>query len=95
MVREENPGTAGRLVRRGAGVAMTVTLIEDIEEYAPLMFRFDIAMGMRKGDHALRNRLDAVIAKEQPAITELLRSYGVPLVEAGGPPAAPASASAH
>jgi mxaJ protein len=80
---------------RGAGVAMTVTPIQNTEEYAPLMFRFDIAMGVRKGDHALRDRLDAVIAKEQPAITELLRSYGVPLVEAGGPPETPASASAQ
>jgi ABC-type amino acid transport substrate-binding protein len=80
---------------RESGVAMTVTPIENTEEYAPLMFRFDIAMGVRKGDHALRDRLDAVIAKEQPAITELLRSYGVPLVEADGPSATPASASAQ
>jgi mxaJ protein len=61
-------------------VALTVTPIENTDEFAPLTFRFDIAMGVRKGDHALRNQLDAFIARDQPAITEILRSYGVPLV---------------
>lgn len=75
---------------RTSDVALTVTPIENTAAFAPLMFRYDIAMGVRKGDHALRSRLDAVIAREQPAITGLLRSYGVPLVEAGNPPSAPA-----
>jgi quinoprotein dehydrogenase-associated probable ABC transporter substrate-binding protein len=75
---------------RQSGVALTVAPIENTGEFAPLLFRFDIAMGVRKGDHALRDQLDAVVAREQPAITELLRSYGVPLVEAGNQPAAPA-----
>ncbi len=61
-------------------IALTVTPIENTDEFAPLTFRFDIAMGVRKGDHALRSQLDAFIARDQPAITELLRSYGVPLV---------------
>src|SRR5262249_30665340 len=30
-------------------IAMTVTPIESTEEFAPLAFRFDIAMGVRKG----------------------------------------------
>jgi mxaJ protein len=61
-------------------IAMTVAPIENTEEFAPLAFQFDIAMGVRKGDHALRDQLDAVIARNQPLITEILRSYGVPLV---------------
>jgi mxaJ protein len=84
---------AGYFAKR-SGVALTITPIEKTEEFAPLMFSFDIAMGVRKGNQALRDRLDAVIARDQPAITELLRSYGIPLVEAENHPAMPAPASA-
>jgi len=37
-------------------------------------------MGVRRGDHALREKLDRVIAESRPEIDALLRSYGVPLV---------------
>jgi quinoprotein dehydrogenase-associated probable ABC transporter substrate-binding protein len=77
---------AGYFAKR-SGVPMTVAPIGNVEEFAPLAFRFDIAMGVRRGDHALRDRLDAVIAREQPAITDMLRSYGVPLVDAAYGPA--------
>jgi mxaJ protein len=82
---------AGWFARR-SDIALMVSPIEDTQEFAPLMFRFDIAMGVRKGDHALRDRLDAVIARRQPAITELLWSYGVPLAGKVNQPAMPASA---
>ncbi len=62
-------------------VRMTVAPIEDGEGFAPLAFQFDIAMGVRKGDRALRDQLDSFIARAQPMITEILRSYAVPLVE--------------
>jgi mxaJ protein len=83
---------AGWFAGKRPDAALTVTPIEDTGAFAPLPFRFDIAMGVRRGDRALRDRLDAVIAREQPAITELLRSYGVPLVDATDQPAPPASA---
>jgi ABC-type amino acid transport substrate-binding protein len=67
-------------------IAMTVAPIENTEEFAPLTFQFDIAMGVRKGDHALRDQLDAFIARNQPMITEILRSYRVPLVNSYMPP---------
>jgi hypothetical protein len=41
-------------------------------------------MGVKKGNTALRDRLDAVIAKEQSAIRNILQSYGVPLVDLKG-----------
>jgi quinoprotein dehydrogenase-associated probable ABC transporter substrate-binding protein len=66
-------------------IPMTVTPIENGEEFAPLVFQFDIAIGVHKGNHALRDRLDAIIARDQPMITEILRSYGVPLVKTGHP----------
>jgi quinoprotein dehydrogenase-associated probable ABC transporter substrate-binding protein len=40
---------------------------------------FSIAMGVRRGDDALRARLDAAIARQRPRIDEVLRRHGVPL----------------
>ena len=43
-------------------------------------FVFDIAMGVRRGDDALRVRLDEVIEARRPEIRSLLERYGVPLI---------------
>jgi len=43
-------------------------------------FAFDIAMGVRRGDHSLRDALDAVIARRHAEIRRILTSYGVPLI---------------
>lgn len=61
-------------------VPLTISLIQDGEHFAPLRFQFDIAMGVRKGDHTLRGKLDAAIAELKPEIDALLRDYGVPLL---------------
>lgn len=49
---------------------------------------FDIAMGVRHGDDALRSALQQAIAQREDDIRQLLRRYGVPLLEL---PAAQAS----
>jgi mxaJ protein len=74
---------------RQSDIAMTLTPIESTDEFAPLTFEFDIAMGVRKGDHVLRDQLDAFIARDQPMITKILRSYGIPLVNTQIPPSSP------
>lgn len=74
---------------RQSDVALTVVPIESPDESAALTFQFDIAMGVRRGDHMLRDQLDAFIAREQPRITELLRSYGVPLLDTSHKPSSP------
>jgi mxaJ protein len=43
-----------------------------------LPMRFDIALGVRRGDRELRSKLDAFVARRRPAIDALLTSYGVP-----------------
>src|SRR4051812_30015193 len=43
-----------------------------------LVFAFDIAMGVRRGDVPLREALDAAIARRGPAIRRILTAYGVP-----------------
>jgi quinoprotein dehydrogenase-associated probable ABC transporter substrate-binding protein len=74
---------------RQSEVAMTLTPIENTGDFAPLTFEFDIAMGVRKGDHVLRDRLDAFIARDQSMVTAILQSYGVPLVKTQISPSLP------
>ena len=41
-------------------------------------FAFDIAMGVRPGDHALQASIDRVLARRAPEIRRILTGYGVP-----------------
>ena len=66
-----------------SAVPLTVAPITDTEAFRPLRFQFDIAMGVRKGDHALKARLDDIIARKQPEIRALLASYDVPVAQTG------------
>jgi len=74
-------GPLGGYFAQHSPVPLTVTPIRDTERFAPQQFQFAIAMGVRKGDHALRDRLNAFIDEHRSEINALLRSYGVPLVE--------------
>jgi mxaJ protein len=51
-----------------------------VERDGPSQFAFDIAMGVRRDDRALRDALDAAIVRRGPEIRRLLLSYGVPLL---------------
>jgi mxaJ protein len=62
-------------------VPLTVTPVQDGDRFAPQQFQFSISMGVRKGDHALRDQLNAFIVGHRAEIATLLRDYGVPLVE--------------
>ena len=46
-----------------------------------LPFAFDISMGVKRGNDALRVRLQEVLDRRQAEITKILQDYGVPLVE--------------
>ena len=74
-------GPLGGYFAKSSPVPLTVAPIQDYEGFAPQQFQFAIAMGVRKGDHALRDRLNAFIDAHRSEITSLLRSFGVPLVE--------------
>ena len=47
---------------------------------------YDISMGVRRGDDALRKELDAALAKNRAAIQAILVAYGVPLLDSAGAP---------
>jgi quinoprotein dehydrogenase-associated probable ABC transporter substrate-binding protein len=65
-------------------VALRVTPITNTAQFAPLKFRFAIAMGVREDDPNLRRLLDKVLSRERTSIATILRGYGVPLVEMNG-----------
>ncbi|HWD29444.1 MAG TPA: quinoprotein dehydrogenase-associated putative ABC transporter substrate-binding protein [Rhizomicrobium sp.] len=77
-------GPLGGYFAKVSPVPLTVTPITGTHGFAPLSFRFAIAMGVRKGDVALRTKLDGVIARERSTIRNILAGYGVPLVDLKG-----------
>jgi quinoprotein dehydrogenase-associated probable ABC transporter substrate-binding protein len=46
-----------------------------------LPFAFDISLGVRKGDDALKAQLEQVLDKKQMEIQKILKDFGVPLVD--------------
>ena len=66
------------------GAKLTVTPISDPDDFAPLRFQFDIAMGVRKGDAALKVQLNQVLERRRDEIERLLQSYDVPVVAEKG-----------
>src|SRR3954452_23017921 len=74
-------GPLGGYFAKLSPMPLTVAPIRDGERFAPQQFQFAISMGVRKGDHALRDQLNAFIDEHRSEIASLLRSYGIPLVE--------------
>jgi len=74
-------GPLGGYFAKLSPMPLTVTPIQDGERFAPQQFQFAISMGVRKGDYALRDQLNAFIDEHRSEIASLLRSYGIPLVE--------------
>lgn len=72
---------AGYFAKRSP-VPLTVVPITDTARFAPLRFEYSIGMGVRKGDHPMKDKLDDVIARRHGEITALLESFGVPLLAA-------------
>jgi quinoprotein dehydrogenase-associated probable ABC transporter substrate-binding protein len=76
---------AGFFAQRST-VPLRVVPIDDTASFAPLRFRYSIAMGVRAGDVALRDRIDRVIEQERAMIWATLSGYGVPLFGPGATP---------
>jgi len=71
---------AGYFAQRSP-VPLKLVPITDTATFRPLAFDFPIAMGVRKDDAALQQRLDRVILERGDEIRALLERYDVPLVE--------------
>jgi quinoprotein dehydrogenase-associated probable ABC transporter substrate-binding protein len=74
-------GPTGGYFARHSEVPLEVHPIEDTEAFAPLPFEFSIAMGVRKGDTALRDRIQSALDRRSEEVRAVLHAYGVPLVE--------------
>ena len=48
-----------------------------------LPFVFDISMGVRRGDDALREELEQILVRRRAEIESILDEYGVPRVGKG------------
>ena len=77
-------GPLGGYFAQHSSVPLRVTPITGTGRFAPLMFHYAIAMGVRKDDTTLRDRLNASIARQRAAIDGILRAYGVPRVKLDG-----------
>ncbi len=64
---------------RRAPTAIDVVPVSPERDGPSLMFAFDIAMGVRPGDRALREAVDRVIARRRTEMLRILMSFGVPV----------------
>jgi quinoprotein dehydrogenase-associated probable ABC transporter substrate-binding protein len=64
---------------RHASVPLTAVSVKSERDNPSVVFAFDIAMGVRKDDAALRQALDVVIQRRRADIRAILNRYGVPL----------------
>lgn len=71
--------TAGYFIRTSR-VPLVATPVTPQIDLPFLPFVFDIAMAVRRGDTALRDRLDAILVRREKEIDAILREYGVPRV---------------
>jgi quinoprotein dehydrogenase-associated probable ABC transporter substrate-binding protein len=61
-------------------VEMAVIPVAPGADRASLPLVFDISMGVRRGDTAFKDQLEAVLDRRRGEIQEVLEAYGVPLV---------------
>jgi mxaJ protein len=65
-------------------------LVLPLQSEPGVRFDYEMAMGVRYGEGAWKQQVEALIEKHRPAIQAILRDYGVPLLDA---PVAPAAAA--
>jgi mxaJ protein len=73
-------GPLGGYFSRDSSVPLKVTPLAEDPKDSDLPFHFDIAIGVRARDSALRSALDEELARRHSEIEDILRSYGVPQV---------------
>jgi mxaJ protein len=76
--------TAGWFVARSPVLLVLVPVRSWLDgPQSPMVF--DVSMGVRRGDRALRRELDAALERNRAAIVRVLAEYHVPLAEGGAP----------
>lgn len=67
-------------------IELSVVPVTDTARFSPLLFEFDIALGVRKGDEQRRAALDRIISQRHSEIAEILSDYGIPVLHPAGAP---------
>jgi quinoprotein dehydrogenase-associated probable ABC transporter substrate-binding protein len=76
-----------------SSVPLDLTPVTADSRNPSLPFHFDIAIGVRPGDTALRRQLDAELLRRHTEIAAILRNYGVPQLPLGAGPASATSSA--
>jgi len=69
---------------RMQSMALRIEPVTPHVERPMLPMLYEISMGVRRGDDALRGELNVALAKNRAAIQAILAGYGVPLVDSAG-----------
>jgi mxaJ protein len=72
--------TAGYFIRKSR-VPLVARAVSPEIDLPFLPFVFDISMAVRRGDTALRDKLEAILDRRADEIDAILREYGVPRVD--------------
>jgi mxaJ protein len=64
---------------RQAAVPLVLQPLAERDSLSEFPFRFNIAMGVRRRDRALRDSLQSVLDRRAPEIQTILKEYGVPV----------------
>jgi mxaJ protein len=72
--------TAGYFIRKSK-LPLVATPVTPQIDLPFLPFVFDISMAVRRGDTALRDRIESVLERRQAEIDAILRDYGVPRLD--------------
>jgi quinoprotein dehydrogenase-associated probable ABC transporter substrate-binding protein len=87
-------GPPGAYYAKKQPVPLEVSGVGEIPELPALRFAFDISMGVRKRDKALRDKLNDLLSRRHQEIQKILDDYGVPRAPAG-PQSSAASGLRH
>ncbi len=72
--------TAAYFVKRSS-VPLTFAVVSPLSDGPALPMAFDVSMGVRRGDAALRRELEGALERRASDIRAILTSYGVPLLD--------------
>jgi mxaJ protein len=72
---------------KSAPAPLTVQPLPERDSLSDLPFQYNIGLGVRRRDRALRDSLQAVLDRKGPEIQAILKEYGVPVIPI--PPEAP------
>jgi mxaJ protein len=77
-------GPFGGYFAKRQSAALAATPVSAGDNDASLRFTYDISIGVRKGDTALKDQLEGVLNRRHKQIVRVLEDYGVPVISRPG-----------